>query len=387
MYVILLILLGNLQTRIIKLLQVATSSEKLLSYVEELLSDSANYPVELFADILSVLLIPPTNIELIQSLQEENVSDDQRWSTSLICTGLSNSAVSSLISLTCANSCEKLDTITYYVLHCKLKQSHVEGNLLCNESGNSNGPALDKDGLVSSTHSVTKALLSSDAAFPVGVSVPRSGVDLAVSLSSMSQISSQAKGSTVDGSGESVVFAREIFDSLQRTCQSNPHSKKLLGHSLCGKLLLDHVEHSPVHDSFRDASFFVDRKDAETLLDHAVASLSPACAKIAGLLVNRSQVLMQHFVSHSISELSGVRVSELEKHQSSGDIEGVTRIHCYLYVMAKFFNALDSNGTYLYMYLYVYTVLQKISLDKILPNPHTRLTLQIFTHAVKEHHT
>ena len=325
---------GNLLTELTKLLQIATSSENLLPFVEELLSDSANYPARLLADVLMILLVPPTNIALIQSFPEDIVSDDQQWSLSPLCTALSNSSLSDLISLTCTNSCEKLDIVLYCLLCCKLQ--HFQGDLFDDERIESNGPAVDKDGLVSSMHSVTKTLLSADAALPVGTTVPMNGADLAVSVSSLMQTSSRAKEVSIDCSGEESII-REIFDSLQRTCQSHPHSMKLLDNSLFGKLLHAHPEHSPVHNPSMNTSFFI---DAKTLLDHCMANLSPACSKIAGLLVNRSQVLMQHFVAHS-----AVRVDELEKCHSSGNIEEITRIHSYLYVMAKFFKALDIHGT------------------------------------------
>ena len=331
--------LGNLLTQLSKLLQIATSSENLLPFVEELLSDSANYPVRLLADVLMILLVPPTNIALIQSFAEEIVSDDQQWSLSPMCTALSNSSLSNLISLTCASSCEKLDIVSYYLLCCKLQ--HFQGDLFDDERIESNGPAVDKDGLVSRMHSVTQTLLSADAVLPIGTSVPRNGADLAVSLSLLMQASSRAKKVSIDGSGEESTI-REIFDSLQRTCQSHPHSVKFLDYSLFGKLLHDHPERNPVCITSTDFSFFI---NAKSLLDHCMANLSPACAKIAGLLVNRSQVLMQHFVAHSISELPAVRVDELEKCHSSGNTEEITRIHSYLYVMAKFFKALDIHGT------------------------------------------
>ena len=331
--------LGNLLTQLTKLLQIATSSENLLPFVEELLSDSANYPVRLLADVLMILLVPLTNVALIQSFPEEIVSNDQQWSLSPMCTALSNSSLSNLISLTCASSCEKLDIVSYYLLCCKLQ--HFQGDLFDDECMESSGSAVDRDGLVSRMHSVTKTLLSADAALPVGTTVPRNGADLAVSLSSLMQASSRAKGVSIDGSGgESTI--REVFDSLRRTCQSHPHSMKLLDHSLFGKLLHDHPERNPVRNTLTDLSYFI---NAKTLLDHCMANLSPACAKIAGLLMNRSQVLMQHFVVHSISELPAVQVDELEKCHSSSDTEEITRIHSYLYVMAKFFKALDIYGT------------------------------------------
>ena len=286
-----------------------------------------------------ILFVPSTNITLIQSFPEDSVSDDQQWSLSPMCTALSNSSINDLISLTCASSCEKLDIVSYCLLCCKLQ--HFQGDLFDDERIESNGPAVDKDGLVSSMHSVTKTLLSADAALPVGTTVPRNGADLAVSVSSLMQTSSRAKEVSIDRSGEESTI-REIFDSLQRTCQSHPHSMKLLDNSLFGKLLHEHPEHSPIHNPSMDTSFFI---DAKTLLDHCMANLSPACSKIAGLLVNRSQVLMQHFVAHSISELPAVRVDELEKCHSSGNTEEITRIHSYLYVMAKFFKALDIHGT------------------------------------------
>jgi hypothetical protein len=333
-------------TQLTKLLQIATNLEELLPFVEELLSESTNYPADLVADILAILLVPPTNIALVQSFLKESISDEQKWSISPVCTRLSISALSDLISLTSANSCEKLDIVAYCLLRCKLQQLHTEGDLFRDECAEPNGPAVERDGLVSSMHSVTNMLLSADAALPVGTSVPRSGADLAVSLSSLMQASSPAKGFLVDGSGESTV--REIFDSLQRTCQSHPHSKKLLDHSLFTKLLHDRIEHSPVYNTSMDTSFAV---DAKALLDHCVTNLSPASAKITGLLMNRSQAMMQHFVTHSISELPGIRVDALEKCHSSGNTEEITRIHSYLYVMAKFFKALDSHGMCTYMYM------------------------------------
>ena len=336
--------LGNLLTQLTRLLQIATGLEELLPFIEELLSDSANYPAQPLADVLMILLVPPTNITLIQSFQEESITDDQQWSLSPVCTALSNPAFNNLIRLTCANSCEKLDIVSYCLLSCKLQHFHdIEGDLSHNELTKPNGPAFEKDGLVSSMHSITKILLSADGALPVGMSVPRNGADLAVSLLSLMQASSRAKDVSLDGSGESTVHG--IFDSLQRTCQSRPHSMNLLDHSLFGKLLHDRLERNPIHSSSTDFSFFI---DAETLLDHCMANLSPACAKIAGLLVNRSQVLMQHFMAHSISELPAVRVDELENYHASGSTEEITRIYSYLYMMTKFFKALDSHGT-LYM--------------------------------------
>ena len=333
--------LGNLLTQLTKLLQIATSLEELLPFIEELLSDSANYPAQPLADVLMILLVPPTNITLIQSFREESITDDLQWSLSPVCTALSNSAFNNLIRLTCANSCEKLDIISYCLLCCKLQHFHdIEVDLSHNELTKTNGPAFEKDGLVSSMHSVAKILLSADGALPVGMSVPRNGADLAISLLSLMQALSRAKDISLDGSGESTVH--EIFDSLQRTCQSRPHSMNLLDHSLFGKLLHNHLERNPVCNTSTDFSFFI---DTETLLDHCMSNLSPACAKIARLLVNRSQVLIQHFVTHSISELPAIRVDELEKCHSSGNTEEITRIHSYLYMMAKFFKALDSHGT------------------------------------------
>ena len=336
--------LGNLLTRLITLLQVAANTEELLSFVEDLLTDSTNSLVEVSADILFILLVQPTNIELIQSFQEESVGNDQQWSVSSMCTGLSNSALSKLISLTCADSCEKLNTVIYCVLRCKLQQSRVEGDLLYSETTESSQPALDEDGLTSSVHRVTKALLSTDATRPLILLslAPENGEDLhvAVSLSSLTQYTSQFKEAPADGDRQNTLH--KIFQSLQRTCQSNPHSKKLLDCSLFSKLLL---EHNPICDNSWDCLFYIDIKEAKTLLDHAVTNLSPSCAKLAGLLLNRSQLLMQHFLSHSVSKLSGIRVSDLEKYHSSGDTKEVSRIRSYSHLMAEFFKALDSNGT------------------------------------------
>ena len=323
------------------MLQIATNPEELLSFVEDLLTDSTNYQVELFADILFILLVPPTNIKLIQSFQKESVSEDQQWSTSSICTDLSNSALSKLISLTCTDSCEKLNTVIYCVLCCKLQHSPMKSHLRYSETTKSGQPALDEDELISSMHTVTRALLSTDTTQPLTlpILVPKNGKGLAVSLSSLTRSASHVKEVPAD------TTLLEIFESLQRTCQSNPHSKKLLDYSLFGKLLHNNGEHSPVCNNSRDGSFYISTEEAKTLLDHTVTNLSPACAKIAGLLLNRSQLLMQHFVSHSVSRLSGIQVGDLEKYHSNSDTEGISRTYSYLYVVAEFFKALDSSGT------------------------------------------
>ena len=340
-------ILGDLLTELIKLLKVAADVEELLHFTEHLLlTDSSSCSSKLLASVLSIVLIPPTNIELIQSFQEESVVDgNRRWSISSLCTDLSNLALSKLISLTCNSSCEELNTITYCVLRCKLQQSRVvEGDLLRCESAESYEPAgLDKEGLVSSMHVVTRTLLSTDTALPMDLSKPKNGRDLAVSFSPLTR-----SLPLIEDSSEQCTL-RHIFESLERTCQSNPHSKKLLDYSLFSKLVRSHLEHDPIGDGSRDSSFCISREEGKALLDHAVTTLSPACAKLAGLLLNRSQLLMLHFVSHSISKFSEIQVDDLDRYHSSSDTEEVMRICSYLHVMAEFFKALNSDGTYMYM--------------------------------------
>ena len=89
------------------MLQPAIDKKDQLNFVEDVLASvpDENDPLELLVDVLSALLLPGTDTAVLhdQLFSEENEDDDDQSITSPLFADLTRSAVSRIISLTCAN--------------------------------------------------------------------------------------------------------------------------------------------------------------------------------------------------------------------------------------------------------------------------------------------
>lgn len=342
-------MLGNQLGQLIQNLQPGIDATDQLSIVESLLTSSAGAAdtSELLADLLSTLLVPPENQELVHSFTKEEEESQTQWGVSSVCADLSDAAVSKLISLTCAESSQKLDLVTYSVLYCKFQQEHLKAIsplTAKRESLVTSAFISDKDGLLSTVFQITRSLLSTDTKSP---SKSKCGKDLA--SRAFSQHTTVCRGST-----DIVVeqaYAAECVNNLKKSCQSNIHASKLVDLSLLSRQCDGHFDiTSPVTGCSKLACVVVSEEEGKKLLDHAVSSLSPASVKIAGLLLQRSLVLLEHFLSHGISKLSEVSLCDLELCSSNEDNRELLKMHSYFYLLTQCFKSLcgiDSNGEYI----------------------------------------
>ena len=183
-----------------------------------------------------------------------------------------------------------------------------------------------EDGLISSAHAITRALLLTDTSLSEELGTAKHEKDLTVSFSSPEQAGVPLE----QGS---------LVEILLMSCQSNPHAKKLLESSLFCKLLYSGPQLVPVSKSSSCGCISISEEEAKALLDHSVTTLSPACAKMAGLLMERSKLLLDYFTSHCISKLCKVSLCDLELCQDDNEM---IKVHSYFYMMSQFFKALSS---------------------------------------------
>ena len=336
-------MLGNQLGQLIQNLQPGIDATDQLSIVESLLTSSAGAAdtSELLADVLSTLLVPPENQELVHSFTKEEEESQTQWDVSSVCADLSDAAVSKLISLTCAESSQKLDLVTYSVLYCKFQQEHLKAIsplTAKRESLVTSAFISDKDRLLSTVFQITRSLLSTDSKSP---SKNKCGKDLASGASSQ-------HGSTDFVAKQA--YAAECVNNLKKSCQSNLHASKLVDLSLLSRQCDGHFDiTSPVTGCSKLACVVGSEEEGKKLLDHAVSSLFPASVKIAGLLLQRSLVLLEHFLSHGVSKLSEVSLCDLELCSSNEDNRELLKIHSYFYLLTQCFKSLsgiDSNGEY-----------------------------------------
>ena len=303
------------------MLQPAIDKKDQLNFVEDVLASvpDENDPLELLVDVLSALLLPGTDTTVLhdQLFLEENENDDEQSITSPLFADLTRSAVSRIISLTCANTSKTLDVITFSVLNCKFHQAHLKQDLL--QPAEREEVCFTEDGLLSGVCHTTRVLLTTDMGSP---SVTKRGNDLALTLSSLSQSFSTSVAIERDG-------LLEISKDLERSCQSNPHAKKLLELSLFSKLL-----HGTAKTALVSVSTVIGEEESKMMLNHAVRNLYPTSVRIAGLLLGRLTGLLQYFMSDCVSKLCELELS------SEGNSE-ITELYSFLFLVAHFFKVLD----------------------------------------------
>ena len=312
MYIVFFIL-GDLLLSLFKRFAPYVDKKRLLGFCENLVSTSlvslGSREVELFASVLHTVLLPSSCVEQLYSLDGDGVLVPGVAGD----VALSDTAVKRLIEHTLKSNSDKLDCVLFALL--LQKTSQLQWLPASSEAASST--CSEADGLVSSVKSLARDLILS------------SSEELSTELCDVSEACK-----THELRRESRAALIEAFSPELATVLSGLQAK---------------TQEKGLLDLRYDETLFVNKSDSDNKLlpllseDHAIGILdycllasTPIHSKIACLLMENSNRVLEHFTtSPMLPELCETAANETDE----------TKLHLGLYLLERYLHTLVKQQT------------------------------------------
>lgn len=302
---LLFFILGDLLLRLFKKFAPYVAKKRSLDFCENLVSTSLVSPgsreVEIFASVLHTVLLPSSCAEQLYSLDVDDV-----LVPGVTCdVALSDTAVKQLIEHTVKLNLDKLDCVLFAVLLQWASQHHASIEA-------ASSPCNEVDGLVSSIKSLARDLILSPSQ------------ELSTELYDVSEASKTHELRWKSRAALKEIFPPEL-DTVLSGLQTKTKEKGLL-----------HLSYDEVNKSDNKLLSLLSEDHSISILDYCLLASTPIRSKIACLLMENSDTVLEHFTASPMLP----EFCETAAHETDH-----LKLHLSLYLLERYLRILVNRQT------------------------------------------